>query len=343
MKSSNESVQHGYCSKILNLLIPQPCPYPLIRVGGSGDGAYLLPNDLLGIEACFSPGVNNYKYFEDELALRHGIASHMCDFTSDEHAFRTPLVKGMQTFQKKWLAPSIEPDSITLSGWISQYSQSACSDLMLQMDIEGAEYPILLASDQSVLNRFRIIVLELHGLEALLDENVLYQSIGPAISHLSQSHICVHAHPNNCSTSTLDPVSMLNIPSVLEVTFLRKDRFPPNAPLFDPRLPHPRDIPYNVVHNPPVHLNNGWLCGRPQSYDSAIKIYRDQILQSSSVTSVLMMKALRYSRDSNTTFVNQVFLIASLSCLPLLIHFKSLFIIILKGARLAIGKILRRP
>ena len=39
-------------------------PYKLIRLGGRGDGAYLLPDDLQDIQACFSPGVSDSKLFE---------------------------------------------------------------------------------------------------------------------------------------------------------------------------------------------------------------------------------------------------------------------------------------
>lgn len=38
---------------------PKPSPVPLVRIGGDWDGAYLVPDDLAGVAACFSPGVNN--------------------------------------------------------------------------------------------------------------------------------------------------------------------------------------------------------------------------------------------------------------------------------------------
>ena len=60
---------------LLDVLRPQPSPVPLIRVGGNWDGAYLLPDDLKNIAACFSPGVSNTKRFEDELLDRYGIPS----------------------------------------------------------------------------------------------------------------------------------------------------------------------------------------------------------------------------------------------------------------------------
>lgn len=86
------------------LLIPQSNPFKLIRIGGNRDGGYLIPDDLEGIDACFSPGVSNYKFFEDQMANEYGIKSHMCDFSCDEENFVTPLVEGLQTFKKNgWI------------------------------------------------------------------------------------------------------------------------------------------------------------------------------------------------------------------------------------------------
>ena len=85
--------------KLLDVLQAAADPFRLSRVGGNWDGAYLLPDDLKNIAACFSPGVSNVKRFEDELLDRYGIPSHMCDFSSDVESFRTPLKEG-QTFPK---------------------------------------------------------------------------------------------------------------------------------------------------------------------------------------------------------------------------------------------------
>ena len=43
---------------------------------------------------------------------------------------------------------------------------------ILQIDIEGAEYRNLLITDSITLNRFRIIVIELHGLRKF--KNLIY-------------------------------------------------------------------------------------------------------------------------------------------------------------------------
>lgn len=74
-----------------------------------------MPDDFDGITACFSPRVCNSKDFEDELAEKYKIRSHMCDFLSDAHLFKTPLITGLQTFEKKWLNLRSSASSLTLN------------------------------------------------------------------------------------------------------------------------------------------------------------------------------------------------------------------------------------
>lgn len=97
----------------------------------------------------------------------HGIPCHMCDHSSNVEAFATPLIEGRQTFLKKWLDVTGAADSVALADWVALRAPGT-ADLLLQMDIEGAEYRNLLGTPDDVLRRFRIVVLELHGLEAAL-------------------------------------------------------------------------------------------------------------------------------------------------------------------------------
>ena len=55
----------------------------LIRVGGDGDGGYLLPNILKDIDICFSAGVGNISKFEKELSENYNIKSFMTDGSVD--------------------------------------------------------------------------------------------------------------------------------------------------------------------------------------------------------------------------------------------------------------------
>lgn len=262
-----------------------------------------MPDDLDGITACYSPGVFNHKDFEDELADKYEIRSHMCDFSSDEYLFKTPLIQGLQTFEKKWLDLWNTPCSLTLHEWIENTEPDGQSDLILQMDIEGAEYRNLVSTPSSCLSKFRIIVLEIHDLD-IFDEDCgvaagiimrlkillskAWLPIRRGITYLPlnkfskkivnrvgcwlepclveqlakkicKTHICVHAHPNNCSVEFIDKTTGMNVPRVLELTFLRKDRFQcAETEFIQPSIPHPLDIS-NVPHNPRLTLNSKWV------------------------------------------------------------------------------------
>jgi hypothetical protein len=259
----------------LQILIPKKSPYSLIRIGGSGDGAYLIPDDLKGISRCLSPGVNNFKHFEDELAQAHGIQCDLVDASSDAEKFSTPIIEGMQTFSKKWLDTKESDESLSISQWISALPAGS-EDLMLQMDIEGAEYRNLLATDDSELKKFRIIVLELHRVAVgFRRPRVFHQVMKPLLQKLDANFICVHAHPNNALGMYPHETLKTNIPRLLEVTFLRKDRFPREL-LSNPSfasLPHSKDIT-NVPARAPIYLDSPWTT-LPRSRESQARIIGD--------------------------------------------------------------------
>jgi hypothetical protein len=268
--------------EVFEFLKPKASKTPLIRIGGDIDGSYLVPEDLDGIAACFSPGVNRIKYFEDFLADRYGIQSHMCDFTCHVEELKTPLKPGMQTFVKKWLDVSPGEDSISLEDWLRDHDSQG--DLLLQMDIEGAEYRNILATSEGTLARFRVIVLEVHGLGKMLEAPILREVIAPFFQKLARSFTTVHAHPNNCCGDFTVPDTDIRIPNVLELTFIRDDHFVP-AP-GPAALPHPLDVGRNVPRKAPLFLSEAW-CDYQRPLESRVKIledtlsYRDDIAASS--------------------------------------------------------------
>lgn len=252
----------------LMALRPKPCPVPLIPIGGKGDGSYMVPDDLDGIVACFSPGANDRKDFEDDLALHFGVKSHMCDFSSSVDTFRTPLLSGLQTFRKKWLDVGTDEDSVSLERWV-QEEEPGGGDLILQMDIEGAEFRNLLATPLNVLLRFRIIVIEFHGLSPA---NAMLRDV---LEKLRTHFECVHARANNCCGEFMLPGSEMNFPTLIEATFLRRDRFEGRHELFRPQIPHPHEIDANMPDKAPLFLNEAWL-DEPRSLASEFKIVSAQ-------------------------------------------------------------------
>ena len=262
--------------KILQFLAPKLSPYPLSRIGGKRDGSYLVPDDLKGISSAFSPGVANRKDFEDELWHRFAIPSHMADFSSDPSQFETPLIEGAQTFEKKWVGAKDDSDTLTLDRWISERDSSPNSDLLLQMDIEGAEYETLQGVSDFTLQRFRVVVVELHKVWTHLSSDSDDDPLSMLVRRLQKFFVVVHAHPNNCCSHKTLPGMSVRVPEVLELTLFRIDRFPGRvAPTKGvSKIPHPLDISRNSHLDRPIFLGNGWY-EKPRSIHSKWKIFVD--------------------------------------------------------------------
>lgn len=273
-QAENQIIDPKSALETFGIMTPKRSPYPLIRIGGSGDGAYLIPNDLSQVGHCLSPGVNNFKHFEDELTTKFDIKCDMYDASSDVNKLTTPLIEGKQTFNKLWLDIDNKPDSISIKQWLASKS-SESGDCMLQMDIEGAEYRNLLGTDSKDLARFRIIVIELHKLASGFARPMVFNKvISPFFKKLDENFICVHAHPNNVLGMYTPKKLQRAIPRILELTFLRKDRITNKYnESSSVSLPHPLDIT-NVMGKPPLHLGQEWM-DSPRQLKSKARMMND--------------------------------------------------------------------
>jgi hypothetical protein len=277
--SSDPGVHRDNVATAFSILKPARPPRAMIRVGGSDDGAYLLPADLSGISACYSPGVNNRKQFEDELCEKFRIECHMCDFSSDVNSLTTPLLPGLQTFEKLWLDVDEGANSISLEGWMRRHASDK-GDLLLQMDIEGAEYRNILGTPDQVLNRFRVFVVELHGLQkCFTTPGILSDVLLPFLLKLRKSFVCIHAHANNYGLEFTIPELGANMGDVMELTFVRRDWYVSQDPdsLCDVVLPHELDIRPNARKQMPIVLNDKWISGAI-SLEARVRVLEDELV-----------------------------------------------------------------
>ena len=230
----------------LRALRPVQAPCDIIRVGGPGDGGYLLPDDLNGIEVCFSPGVGNNSNFENELSGR-GIRCFLADFSVDEPGDLHPMC----TFDKKFVGPYNNERYITLESWVEKYCGESRPESILQMDIEGGEFTSILATPRSVLKMFRIIVLELHSLNSI--GGIWYLHLFDGLIHkLKEDFHIVHLHPNNNCGEFQHGEYV--VPRVLECTLMRRDRFNGTTERYAKDFPHPLDED-NAAQNPTLPLH----------------------------------------------------------------------------------------
>lgn len=228
---------------LIRKLRPVTTRFPLVRIGGDRDGAYLVPDDLDGITALFSPGVEDRATFEQYFADR-GVPCYLADAS----VTRAPVEHPLFHFEPRFLGISNQDNLTTLDSWIERHAPGD-GDLILQMDIENAEWSVLANVSDATLQRFRIIVIELHEVHRILD-SALHRDI---LSRILQTHHVVHAHPNNALR--LVNARGLEVPPLVELTLLRKDRATPTG--YASAFPHELDI-INVAHEPPIHLPRSW-------------------------------------------------------------------------------------
>ena len=217
-------------ARFLRSVFPVTTEHSLIRIGGDADGGYLVPDDLSGIKTCFSPGVSDYAGFEEGLAAR-GIRSFMADYSVEG----PPVPNALFHFEKKHLGTRNDEAFTTLESWINRHAPHD-SEMILQMDIEGAEYAVLLATPPEVLRRFRIVIIEFHGLDSLAELRGL-ELLGMSFEKLTRDFDIVHSHVNNCAK--VASYSGFDLPQVMEFSLLRKDRSKSRVPAKN--FPHPLD------------------------------------------------------------------------------------------------------
>ena len=95
------------------------------------------------------------------------------------------------------------------------------ADNILQMDIEGSEYSVILDTPIETLKKFRIILIEFHDFD-LLFSKFGFDIIESCFNKLLREFKVVHIHPNNCCGSFVQ--NGISLPRVLEFSFINKNR-----------------------------------------------------------------------------------------------------------------------
>lgn len=233
---------------LIERLHPYRLEKDLIRIGPNGDGGYLVPNDLDGIKACFSPGVDQISEFEKE-CLNLGMDVYMADKSVERP--NLDIDPSRYDFIKKYIGCTNNEDFITMDAWVDSSKWNAQEDLLLQMDIEGGEYHSLINISDNLMKRFRIMVFEFHFLDHFWNPH-FFNTAEAVFDKILQTHACVHIHPNNYSGIKTE--FGIALPTVAEFTFLRKDRA--EFTTYETRFPHPLD--YDNCDHEHVVLPRNW-------------------------------------------------------------------------------------
>jgi hypothetical protein len=238
--------------ELIDLIRAHIVPVNLIRIGGSSDGGYLVPDDLEGISVCFSAGVGPTSDFEDELSRDYGIKCFLADASVDGPAKENTLFE----FDKLFLGSTDKGNKITLGQWMHDKGiNEDDNNLLLQMDIEGSEYEFLAEVDSSTLSKYRCIVMELHEMEKLFDRTML-KVFEAFFNKIFKNFSIAHMHPNNCSS--IWEIDGVEIPRYLEITFIRNDRVKGVLSNNEISFPHKLDK-VNILDKEDVIMPKNWV------------------------------------------------------------------------------------
>lgn len=221
----------------------------LLRFGPSADGGYLIPDDLDQLLASVSAGVSSRCGFDSATASSSVdvyLGGRVGGWTAGHARFK---------FAKKNLSNHEDETNITLDKLcrsIPGFKQGG--DLMVQMDIEGAEYEILHRATDNLLRRFRIIVVEFHYLDELFS-SFSFKFIKSVFDRLLTFYHVVHTQPNNWGGSIKS--HKLEFQRIMEFSFYRKDRH--TFSHSELSFPHHLDTD-TVQRKAPLVLPSHWRC-----------------------------------------------------------------------------------
>lgn len=222
----------------------------LIRIGGEGDGGYLHPDNLEDISYCFSPGVSRVADFEKELSDRYDIKSFMADASVEQ----PPIDDENFEFIQRFLGSQTKDEFITLSDWMQETVGRTRDGMLLQMDIEGGEFDVLMHEDADTLAAFSTMIIEFHNLQKF-SQCEFFETFKTVFSKIYENFSICHVHPNNCCG--IAKVHDIPVPRVIEVTFIRNDLVARCSDESEIRLPHPLDRK-NVARRPDITMPEVW-------------------------------------------------------------------------------------
>ncbi|MGN8118839.1 FkbM family methyltransferase [Labrys sp. 22185] len=189
-----------------------------VRLGKDFDGGYIFLKDGLKGKIAYSFGINNDVSWDRNVADL-GYDVYMYDHTIPNlpeenvkfHFFKTGVS-----------GKSSDTDLKTIENIILDNNHSELTDIILKMDIEGAEWEALSAVPEKTLRQFGQIALEYHWFDHLGQDEVFY----PAERALRKMHKLfapVHIHSNNCCDLVV--IGGVPVPPVLEVTYVNRAAF----------------------------------------------------------------------------------------------------------------------
>ena len=195
--------------KILKNLILYNPVNKKIRLGHQADGGYVII-DGYEYDYFISGGVGENITFEIDFIKKFpNIQGIIFDNTVDD-ALNLPK-------EIKLIKKNIGFDNTEITTNLSDYI-NGYHNIFIKMDIEGSEWKLLRSEFSKSLIKIKQIVFEAHHFFSVFSDIAL-----ESLEIINNTHYLVHVHQNNNGVPFQSDVGNIMHPSLLELTFIRKD------------------------------------------------------------------------------------------------------------------------
>lgn len=241
----DSSVPTATCELLRSFRVCGSCE--LKRYGEEHDGGYLICSDVVkSAVGAISLGIDGYDGFGIQLSSENRIPVYEFDCTNPTApTCEPPCELHFEPICVEDGGTAFRPDQYRSFAELA--SRAPEGDLVLKLDVEGAEWGVLSRAEPEHLRRYRAIAIEFHALA--VPER--HQEFLAVMHKLLEDFVVVWVHGNNCCHA--GEYGPYRLPTDLEVSFVRKDL----ATLLTCQAPvaHPLDLK-NVPDKPevPLHL-----------------------------------------------------------------------------------------
>jgi len=222
---------------LLHFLEPHDVPgRRKLRVGGEGDGGYVMLDDFAPVRHALSLGVGPDVSWDSAVAER-GLRV----FQYDDTVEASPRAHQHFVFHRNHVvAQAKSPEDVTLQQILGSEALAGDNEIVAKIDIEGCEWDILAATPSKDLARIRQLAVEFHRMRDFSDL-AWRRTAFAALRNLAATHCCIHIHGNNWVPFTV--VGGVPFPDGFEATFVRRADHAavPSTAIFPTELDRPCD------------------------------------------------------------------------------------------------------
>ena len=190
--------------------------YELVRVGKRHDGGYIMLNDFREEYIAYSFGIGGEASWDQWMA-ECGIHVDCYDHTIKQLPYNHAGV----TFHKIGISgvDHIDESLLSMTSILHENGHEKKDNLILKMDVEGAEWDFINSVSSDVLNQFLQITLELHDLTSI----EYSEKVVSALEKINKTHQVVWVHANN--NGGVEQANDIVMPRLLEITYANKNKY----------------------------------------------------------------------------------------------------------------------